>query len=491
MAPEERSPGDPRGHALRASLTLWLLLPLLAQALLVAGGILVAGLRLEGNGATAAAIALAAMSGMLGYWNGRREDLPPSWLARYAPVFVTTAAVWLTWALEMHVGRGDFTRLALPLPAYVALYPWIGLAFFSIVFGAKWLWLAVPTAAFAAYAVAFWLASRRSPATRTAWAAPAGVVLAALAVLIASQWQQRAGALVPGNLAGHRLAEELDLHEYRPFAEQSRLVPVPPQAGPRFELPDAPRLDGATAAYPLYAAMAQAFYTEEAARKAVMASRTSNAYERLIKGDVDAIFVAQASEAHERMAREKGVGLQFTSIAREAFVFLVNDANPVRGLTAAQVRSIYAGRIQQWEEVGGKPGAIVAFQRPANSGSQTVMTGRVMQGEAMRPPLHEEVVQGMGGVVRGVAVYRNAPQSLGYSFRYYVTAMRGAQGLRMLAIDGVEPTRENVRTGTYPYTVDVFMVTTQRSRPQVERLRQWLLGPQGQKLVEDVGYVAR
>lgn len=69
--------------------------------------------------------------------------------------------------------------------------------------------------------------------------------------------------------------------------------------------------------------------------------------------------------------------------------------------------------------------------------------------------------------------------------------MRGAQGLRMLAVDGVEPTRENVRTGAYPYTVDVFMVTTQRSRPQVERLRQWLLGPQGQKLVEDVGYVAR
>lgn len=342
----------------------------------------------------------------------------------------------------------------------------------------RWLLAAAGALAYASYALSLAWTGRRSPRL---WLVPVALVAAGATAWLAWQWQ---------GTDGQSLAESTSVHEYHPFAPGNRLAPVTGDGGPRFAPGEAPRLDGATAAYPLYAALAQAFYTPESAN-AVAVSRTGAAYERLIRGEVDAIFVAQASEAHERLAREQGVTLRFTPIGREAFVFIVNGANRVRSLSSRQVRAIYAGRIERWDEVGGWPEPIVAYQRPENSGSQTVMLARVMQGEAMRPALREQMVQVMGPTVRRVSDYRNGRQALGYSFRYFVTGMHGQGGVRLLAIDGVEPTRENVRSGAYPFTVDVFMVTTERSRPQVERLRQWLLGPQGQKLVEDVGYVAR
>lgn len=474
---------------LRSVLVLWGAVPLLAQVLLVAAVALGTAV---GNPTLLWVLAVVAClaSGGLGLFDARKENLPATWVGRYGPVLAFLLGAWLLWVADMHASGGDFTRPGLSPALLVPLFlPWVGLAFASAFGGGKWFMLLAPSLAYVGYAAALWWGSRDRPAAGTRPWIPAGAALLVLAGAMGWQFHQRQLGMAPA-LAGEQLPEELDLRQYQPFARGNKLVPVQPTGG-RFAAGEAPRLDGATAAYPLYAAMAQAFYLPDAVSRTVTVSRSGAAYDRLIEGKVDAIFVAQASEAHQRKANEEGVRLQFTPIAREAFVFLVNADNPVRSLTSAQVRGIYAGRIRRWDEVGGRAEAIVPFQRPENSGSQTVMLARVMQGEPMRRPLHEEVAQAMGGLVRRVADYRNAPQSLGYSFRYYTTHMQSPKSVRLLAIDGIEPSAANVRSGAYPYTVDVFMVTTNRSRPGTARLREWLVGPGGQQLVEEVGYFRR
>lgn len=97
----------------------------------------------------------------------------------------------------------------------------------------------------------------------------------------------------------------------------------------------------------------------------------------------------------------------------------------------------------------------------------------------------------MGGLVRRVANYQNVTNALGYSFRYYASQMDNNERLRLLAINGVAPTVETIRNGSYPFTVDVYMVTTDKSSANTQALIDWFLSPQGQKLVEDVGYVTR
>lgn len=300
------------------------------------------------------------------------------------------------------------------------------------------------------------------------------------------QWKKD---LVDKSFGQEVLSEEVNLGKYKPFATDNLLVKTTPESKLKFTVKDAPRLDGATAAYPVYAAAGQALYSQEAAIEHIKVSKTAEAYERLIKGEVDIIFVAQASKAHQKLADEKNIKLNFTPIAKEAFVFLVSQQNSLSNLTAQQLRDIYSGRVKKWDQVGGSGEDVMAFQRPENSGSQTVMLAKVMQNEKMRAPLQEEKVQGMGAAVKRVATYRNASQSIGYSFRYYATRMQKSAAVKLLSVDGVEPSAENIRNGTYPFTVDVFIVTTGEPTPSVRKLMDWMLSKQGQKMIEDTGYV--
>jgi phosphate transport system substrate-binding protein len=325
------------------------------------------------------------------------------------------------------------------------------------------------------------------------------VIVAVVVAMIfaASAWKNRD---LPKDLVGTTdvidksfgnevVSEEVDLSVYRPFSPENLLVKISPDSAFKFAAPDAPRLDGATAAYPVYAAAAQYLYSPEAAAEHIKMSNTPRAYERLIAGEVDVIFVAQPSQAQKKAAAEKNIQLTLTPIGREAFVFLVSEKNLLRSLTVQQIRDIYAGRIKRWDEVGGGSDAIMAFQRPPNSGSQTVMLAKVMQGEKMREPLQEEKARGMGGAVKRVAAYRNAAQSIGYSFRYYATKMQNSAGIRLLAVGGIEPSLENIRNGTYPFTVDVFMVTAGKPKPSTRQLMDWVLSAPGQRLIQDTGYV--
>ena len=129
------------------------------------------------------------------------------------------------------------------------------------------------------------------------------------------------------------------------------------------------------------------------------------------------------------------------------------------------------------------------FQRPAGSGSQTAMLAHVMRGEPLPAPLREEYSEGMGGVLQRVANYRNAPGAIGYSFRVFATIMSPITDLKLLAIDGIAPTTESIRTGAYPFTADIYAITAGTDNPHVADLLAWLQGPQGQSLIEQTGYV--
>ncbi|GAB0647756.1 hypothetical protein NB16F76_42740 [Escherichia coli] len=67
--------------------------------------------------------------------------------------------------------------------------------------------------------------------------------------------------------------------------------------------------------------------------------------------------------------------------------------------------------------------------------------------------------------------------------------MNADKNIKLLAINGITPTAENIRNGKYAYIVDAFMVTRENTTSETQKLVEWFLTPQGQSLVEDVGYV--
>lgn len=252
-----------------------------------------------------------------------------------------------------------------------------------------------------------------------------------------------------------------------------------------------PRLDGATALYPVYAAFAQAVYPKAAYdvyKSAVICTTTPQAYDNLIKGEADIIFCAGPSKAQQAAAELAGVELILTPIGREAFVFFVNSRNPVTDLTSEQIRDIYAGDITRWRDVGGGAlGRIRPFQRPEGSGSQTMLL-RVMGDRTPMTAPTEDVVAGMGGIIEQTADYRNHRNAIGYSFLFFATELVKNDQIRLLSIDGVAPTPETIRNGSYPLGAPFYAITTTRDNPDIDAFLQWMLSPQGQSLVEATGY---
>lgn len=61
--------------------------------------------------------------------------------------------------------------------------------------------------------------------------------------------------------------------------------------------------------------------------------------------------------------------------------------------------------------------------------------------------------------------------------------------IKLLEINGVEPSKETIRNGTYPITSEFYIVTAGTTNPHVEKLIEWILSPEGQQLIERAGYV--
>jgi phosphate transport system substrate-binding protein len=265
-------------------------------------------------------------------------------------------------------------------------------------------------------------------------------------------------------------------------------------------------MDGATAFYPIYAAVGDAVYrmeNREDLKNFLKCSRTPDAWERLVDGKVDVAFLLRPSERQEETARIGGVSLDLTSVAREAFVFFVNERNPVNNLSVEQIKDIYRKKIVNWRQVGGSNRRIFPFQRPENSDSQTTMLHAVMKGEKLPAPFQTEYAGTMGRIVHNVATYRDIEEAIGYSFRFFTREMIAASAslrersfptpvegrVKLLSIEGVAPTEENIRNGSYPFTAEIYAATAGTKNPHVRELIDWLTSAEGQSLIERTGYV--
>lgn len=297
-------------------------------------------------------------------------------------------------------------------------------------------------------------------------------------------------------------AGAINWEEYRPFAPDNKLVKV--SCPPEFRFEGAcPRVLCAYALYPIGAAAFEAQGTKESCgRRSIREENSPRAFASLMQvpfgefrphnlpEDCDAILALAPSAEQLEAAEKSGFEFEMTPISKDAFVFFVSSENPAEGLTSQQIRDIYSGRVTSWKELGVDLGAkLFPYQRNAGSGSQSALE-RLMGGTPIIPPLREDRRRSMGGIVRITADYRNQPGAIGFSFRYYVNELMKGGKVKLLKIDGVEPTVENIRSGAYPFVETAYAITIGPRDGNVRRFVDFLVSPTGRDLVERTGYVA-
>ena len=210
----------------------------------------------------------------------------------------------------------------------------------------------------------------------------------------------------------------------------------------------------------------------------------------MIAGNDDIIFAAQPSKEQLAMAQEAGLEFKMYPIGFEAFVFIVNAKNPVDNLSLQQIKDIYTGKITNWKELGGKNQSIRPFQRDTNSGSQTAFIKMMGKDMKLLPPETHQV-SGMDGLVDVVSDYQNHSNAIGYSFRYYVENMEQNINIKILSLNGIKPTVENIRNKTYPITGNFYAITIKgKESENTKKFIDWILSEQGQEIVRKVGYIS-
>ena len=260
---------------------------------------------------------------------------------------------------------------------------------------------------------------------------------------------------------------------------------------PIFTLQNYPRIDGSTATLPLAQAFKAGFTGKNIEATEVTHSKTHNAYVNLINGDTDLILVTYPSEDEQKLAQEKNVELEIVPIVKEAFVFFVNKENQIDNLSLEQIKQIYSGKITNWKEVGGPDAKITAYQRPANSGSQSGMLELVMKNTKIMEAPKENIASGMADIIDVISDYNNKDTAIGYSYYYYATKMYTSDTIKLLSIDGVKPTYDNIKDGLYNIQTAYYAVIrkSEAEDSPARKLLNAMKSSNGQNIAKEAGYV--
>lgn len=95
-----------------------------------------------------------------------------------------------------------------------------------------------------------------------------------------------------------------------------------------------------------------------------------------------------------------------------------------------------------------------------------------------------------GGLSNKSLIIETTTTRLDFHFRFFATGMKANPDIKLLAIEGVEPNPENISSGKYPFTASLYAITLKDNpNKKITPFLKWMQGPQGQEIVEKIGYI--
>ena len=212
----------------------------------------------------------------------------------------------------------------------------------------------------------------------------------------------------------------------------------------------------------------------------------------LINGTVDLANASRKIKEEEiEEAKSNGIDPVEHIIARDAIAVIVNPENPVSHLTLKQISDIYSGKYSNWTEVGGEDRPIVRLSRETNSGTHVYFLETVLRlGKSDDKTLFSMDTLLLPSSEGIIAEVRQNPNAIGYDGLGYVP-----DDLKMIAIAEEEggayvlPSIATVNDKSYPIARDLYMYTDGQPTGIVKEYLDWILSPEAQEIVAELGFV--
>jgi phosphate transport system substrate-binding protein len=239
-------------------------------------------------------------------------------------------------------------------------------------------------------------------------------------------------------------------------------------------------LQGSTTILPIAQAAAEAYMEKHPdADIMVRGGGSGTGIAALIDGATDIANSSRPMKTKEmKQAREKGVNPVGTVIALDGIAVIVHKSNPINDITIDDLKKIYTGKMTNWSSLGAK-GKIVVVSRDAASGTfevfnEKVLTGAKLTESALMQASNLEIAR----------TVEQTPGGIGYVGLGYIS-----DKVKVLKVNGVTPSEQTVRNGSYPLARPLYMYTNGAPKGLAKSFIDFILSNEGQKIVRDNGFV--
>jgi len=188
------------------------------------------------------------------------------------------------------------------------------------------------------------------------------------------------------------------------------------------------------------------------------------------------------SEREKMKQRFNSLGVEVKA-ARDGLSVYLNDSNPVKSLTMDQLKAIYSGMISNWKDVGGPDTKIILYGRENSSGTYVFFKDNVLGGGDFAPKM--QTLPGTAAVVNAISKDKCG---IGFGGAAYGKGIKFCPLSKDANSPAYEPTEENVKKGVYPLSRNLYLYLRSKPTGELKDYIDWILSPEGQKLVAEVGY---
>jgi phosphate transport system substrate-binding protein len=240
-------------------------------------------------------------------------------------------------------------------------------------------------------------------------------------------------------------------------------------------------IQGSTTILPIMQKMAEVYMQKHPEAKLDVSGGGSGVgITAFLDGTTDIAMSSRKIKPEEvQKAKDKGIPIKEIEIARDGIAVIVHPSNPISGLTLEQLHDIYTGKAKTWKEFGGNGKPIVVVSRDTASGTYEVFDEKVLKNDRVKP---DALMQASNVAVKGAVA--GAEDSIGYIGLGYITS-----DVKPIKVNNIEVTKETVLSGEYPIARPLYLYIKEDSSQGIKNLIDFILSPEGQKIVEDVGFI--
>jgi phosphate transport system substrate-binding protein len=249
----------------------------------------------------------------------------------------------------------------------------------------------------------------------------------------------------------------------------------------------AQKLKGSDTVLPLGQKEAESYMkSNKAAKVTVTGGGSGVGISALLEGTTDIAMSSRKMKMAEKMKlNDAGKAIKETIVAYDALAVVVNPDNKVSQLTKEQLEGIFTGKIKNWKEVGGDDMPMVVYSRESSSGTYEFFKEHVLNNKNYASSVLS--MPATGSIIQSVSQTKGAIGYVGYAY-----VEKDVKALKVSFDKGktfIEPTMTTAKNKSYPIVRPLFYYYAGASEKTVKPFIDYCLSAEGQKIVEQVGYI--